>query len=184
MPQPNPNYLADSFCCDKTPGNLQEMYERHRLDQWIIDELYRQDEHWEDVIGWIPFYNTTYELYDMHAERVPDSQSLEGRADCTHFFYSPFMFMPLWLDMKSAIETFIPKNRKNFRERFLFRSYQREYILKSTSSPAVYVVSYGAKRHIANTAVFKNMTLKSSGVTSVDQDVLDWIPTGPELTSA
>jgi len=156
-------------------------YEQYWLDRLLIDELQRQDEHWEDLIGWIPFFNTTLQLYDLHVERHGEPLNTVGRSDCTHFIYSPFMFLPLWLDMTKAFETFLPRNRRNYIRSFVRSTYQSRYVLKTPSSDAIYLVVNGTKRHVQNMEVFQSLGLQLSDVVYVTDEFIDFIPTGAVL---
>eukprot|EP01036_Dinobryon_divergens_P035141 gene35141-45490_t len=66
---------GSDFCCgklDETEAIAGDW--RNRMYQ---EEFRRQDPHWERHVGWLPFFNTTLKLYDMHLE-VNNMQ----RADC------------------------------------------------------------------------------------------------------
>ena len=81
------------FCCDKS-----DAMNEYQLGNWtnILFEksLNKIDKNWRNYLDWLPFYDMTNALYDLHAEG-----NAFGKSDCTHFIYIPFLFYPLWSNL-------------------------------------------------------------------------------------
>lgn len=81
------------FCCRYFP------LDESRSVNWRNDYLFRTltaiDEYWNRSIGWVPFYDASSYLYDMHIEH--------GHGiDCTHYIYSPHMMGFLWRALQTV----------------------------------------------------------------------------------
>ena len=94
---PFPNEL----CCDKNLSliSVQTLNWRNRKFLHYLSQI---DSSWNNYIGWLPFYNFTAQLYDIHLEIKRKST-----ADCTHFSYFPFLFAPLWYNIEDEIDSLI-----------------------------------------------------------------------------
>ena len=88
---PTGSFEPNDFCCDMTTTSLTSSSEDYNWrNNYLKYSLSKLDSNWGKYIGWIPFFNITSALYDLHLERH------YGYVDCTHFIYVPFMFLPLW----------------------------------------------------------------------------------------
>jgi len=85
--------------------------------------------------------------------------------------------------MTAAIETFIPRNIQNYLQRVLNWSFQHDFVVKTATSPAIYLVSNGTKRHIPNQGVMKTLGYRAGAVARAEQDFIDSIPSGPDMGS-
>jgi len=129
------------------------------------------------VVGWIPFFNTTEALYDMHLE-----SNNQYKADCTHYIYSPYLFLPLWLDTIRVMEDFIPRNKRRQKEitqTFFDRIYSAEsnVVLKG-SSKALYLVQNRTKRLFLDWNKFLALGYTSVDVEQVSDTVLGLLADG------
>mmetsp|Transcript_1807 Transcript_1807/g.2846 ORF Transcript_1807/g.2846 Transcript_1807/m.2846 type:complete len:519 (-) Transcript_1807:7-1563(-) len=86
----------NEFCC-----NLP-LKDPH-YSNWRNDLMQRQlaalDPRWESEIGWVPFFNASSALFDLHVEYSPDRYVV----DCTHFIYTPTAYSVLWWELKRAL---------------------------------------------------------------------------------
>ena len=86
-------YNTNRYCC-----NLDEKKQNIPLGRWTDDLLLKSldsmDKNWRNYLDWLPFYDMTNALYDLHAEG-----NAFGKSDCTHFIYIPFLFYPLWSNL-------------------------------------------------------------------------------------
>lgn len=67
-------------------------------DNHFIREFTALDPNWRDFIGWIPFFNLSASLHDIHIEWGDRGQ------DCTHFIYAPHVFESVWRDLRSEVK--------------------------------------------------------------------------------
>ena len=101
------------YCCGAAKnGKLSLEYQKWRMNQFR-QSFFEADPKWEKHITWIPFFQTTAELGDLHSETfhpwfyahkdtIP-TESHQRVMDCTHFVYVPFLFLPLWVATSRAI---------------------------------------------------------------------------------
>lgn len=84
--QPGAQYHRHKFsgpCCRKTmPGNSGNF-----RNLALLEALTTVDPNWREIVGWIPFYDVSQQVYNGH---------VDSNADCTHFAYSPMFFDALW----------------------------------------------------------------------------------------
>jgi len=88
---------SNDFCC-RLP--LDTPFTKNNWRNYlVIDSFNSLDPHWPKSLGWVPLFNTTLELFDLHVEY----NSRTSIVDCTHFFYVPAAFAALWWDLKEAV---------------------------------------------------------------------------------
>jgi hypothetical protein len=87
---------SNDFCC-RLP--LDSPFSNNWRNNGVTDALSQLDSQWARYLGWVPLFNTTLELFDMHVE----FNAATGIVDCTHFFYAPGLFAALWRDLGEAI---------------------------------------------------------------------------------
>lgn len=54
-----------------------------------------------DALAWIPFYNFTLQLSDLHPRQGGDGL---GLGECTHFCSTPHLWMPIWKGLRVSLE--------------------------------------------------------------------------------
>lgn len=86
---------TNDFCC-RLP--LDSPYINNWRNNLMIDHFSALDPSWNTIIGWVPLFQTTLNLFDLHVEYNLRTTIV----DCTHFFYVPNMFAALWLDIEAA----------------------------------------------------------------------------------
>lgn len=84
----------DQFCCSRPQphSQLTSLEWRNRLAR---EELGRLDAQWQRHVHWLPFFESSAELWDLRAEWNVQT----ALPDCTHFAYSPLVFRPLWHEL-------------------------------------------------------------------------------------
>eukprot|EP01041_Mallomonas_annulata_P002100 gene2100-4105_t len=92
---------SKSFCCgySRNESAIQMKNWRNKMFYKYLDEL---DPQWKTYLGWIPFFNMSLEMYDLHPE-----SNLHQHADCTHYVYLPFRMLSFWTSIGSVLEHLI-----------------------------------------------------------------------------
>jgi len=85
------------FCGRYFP--LEEARSVDWRNEYLRRALTSIDEHWNRSIGWVPFYDSSSFLHDMHIEQA---NRLGHGIDCTHYIYSPRMMGFLWRAIQTA----------------------------------------------------------------------------------
>ena len=62
--------------------------------EWLVSELEAIRRDWSRLIGWVPMFEATAQMFDQH---------LEG-GDCTHFAYSPLPWERVWWNLLKSLE--------------------------------------------------------------------------------
>jgi hypothetical protein len=82
-----------SLCCD-SPQSSPFVNGTWR-DRLVRETLSHLDPKWPHLIGYLPLFNLTLSLFDLHL----DFDRTKKTIDCTHFLYVPFLFTPFWGDI-------------------------------------------------------------------------------------
>jgi len=88
----------DSFCCSFP---TQDPHESNWRNSQLMSQLDKADKSWKEYIGWIPFFDDSFALYDMRVEFHEHARFI----DCTHFIYGPTAFSSLWWSIGNAVNS-------------------------------------------------------------------------------
>ena len=91
------------YCC-RLP--LSNPFHNNWRNDLIVTYLNSLDLSWRETVGWVPLFNTTLELFDLHIEY----NSRTGIVDCTHFFYVPAAFAAFWWDLRERLRSLTLKS--------------------------------------------------------------------------
>jgi hypothetical protein len=91
----NQSASRDDFCCSRS----KNPYATEWRNRDVISALDLLQPEWRNILGWIPFYNASLQLYDMHTE----FHTLAVHLDCTHFIYSPLSYSYLWWSIADTL---------------------------------------------------------------------------------
>ena len=100
-------YSPTDFCCDKnhSSASVQNSNWRNRKFLHYLSQI---DSSWNNYIGWIPFYNLSHHLSDIHI-----GLNHHFDVDCSHFAYYPFILAPLWYDIEDKFNRLIDARPRN-----------------------------------------------------------------------
>ena len=96
------SFRTNDLCCIQSDSSIRLAHEYNWRNKVFHDTFTREDPDWTSYVAWIPFFNTSLKLYDMHTEA-----NKQGVFDCTHYIYAPFILGPLWVDTVKAIKTIL-----------------------------------------------------------------------------
>eukprot|EP01041_Mallomonas_annulata_P003126 gene3126-6147_t len=120
------SYKPGDLCCTQS-SDLSIAYAGDWRNKIFRETFYKEDPQWESYIGWIPFFNTSLALYDMHMEVNNNMDS-----DCTHFIYAPFIFSPLWMDTISVLNRMLNVNNAPIRDlSYISQPYRNQRVLST-----------------------------------------------------
>ncbi len=92
------HFYNSSFCCD-SPRSTPYISANWR-NLLIRDTFSQLDPKWNHHIGYLPLFNLTLSLFDLHL----DYDRVKKTIDCTHFFYVPFVFTPFWKEIVKELK--------------------------------------------------------------------------------
>ena len=172
----SPTYVPGSYCCDKSKDSSAP-YAGDWRNRKFLEQLNKEDPNWESYIGWIPFFNITLALYDLHVE-----SNHVFKADCTHYIYLPYIFYPLWINTNLALSRLIDTvNKANLDDKeYLKRIMKDKNILKG-SGKALYLMEDGKKRIFNDWGKFLSMGFQTYDVEPISDENLNLIPDGPPV---
>ena len=100
-------YSPTDFCCDKnhSSASVQNSNWRNRKFLHYLSQI---DSSWNNYIAWLPFYNLSHHLYDIHI-----GLNHHFDVDCSHFAYYPFILAPLWYDIEDKFNRLIDARPRN-----------------------------------------------------------------------
>ena len=95
-----------NYCCQIPAVNPRDQFWPDHMTKKI---LATENKNWHSVIGWVPFFNTSVYLFDMH---VGQDFNQSGNVDCLHYIYSPRTYEFLWWEIQKEIRRLISTNFK------------------------------------------------------------------------
>jgi len=112
------------FCCDNNHSEAAVQNSNWRNRKFLY-HLSREDVSWNSYIEWLPFYNLTSQLFDIHIE-----VHLNSVVDCTHFAYLPFLFAPLWYNIEAGILRLLNSKYRNISQELSMESFSFPMLVK------------------------------------------------------
>lgn len=173
--KPSMDYKAFDFCCNLPKNGSIELNEHDWRNELFRQALEKVDDKWARYVGWVHFFNTTVALHDMHLEL-----NIVHKADCTHFVYKPFIFLPLWIDLYQGIRVAMADYPPFSLDAFISRMTVNNTLVKG-SKKAVYAVINGKKRIFIDWGMFETMGYHAFDIESVDDENLNAIPDGEPI---
>lgn len=171
------SYVSGEFCCNLPKNGSSELTEHDWRNSMFRRSLASVDRDWDRYVGWLPFFNTTIDLFDMHLEL-----NVVRKADCTHYVYKPYIFLPLWDQLYQGarhVMTSLPPFALNA---FIDRMTVNNTLVKG-SKKAVYVIINGKKRIFLDWAMFDAMGYRVFDIESIHDENLNDIPDGDPVVS-
>jgi len=165
---------TNRYCC-----NLDSNKNNIPLGKWSDDllliALNTIDLNWRKYLDWLPFYEMTNSLYDLHVEGNPF-----GKADCTHFVYIPFIFYPLWSHLFNIIKYRLSLPLESVSDFMANVALKNGTLLKGTSL-AVYYIENGKRRIFNDWGIFLKLGLKPYNIHHIPDKELNVIPMGDPM---
>ena len=141
----------------------------------FLEEFARQEPYWSRYVGWIPFFTTTAQLYDLHLE-----SNNVFNADCTHYVYTPFVFAPHWVNLDRTLSDLSKNSAANVTNVMQVFTVDKKAI--KGSSKKVYMMDNGKKRLFTDWALFLKMGIASFDIEQIADFNLDSIPDGKDMS--
>ena len=160
------------YCCNTLPENEiadSESFWRNRQFKEAFNQI---DPMWEQYIGWIPFFNFTLFLHDVHVEVFYEKRAL--KLDCTHYMYIPFSFLPLWHDTHTSLALLLTRTSPRYED--LNLSYSQP--IRGNNMSNIYYVVNGKKRLFRTMQDLKKMGYNMNDCFQVTELQLNSIPEG------
>ena len=164
------------YCCDNnhTQSSVESSNWRNRKFSYYLT---REDPSWSTYVSWLPFFNLTRGLYDVHME--VNHHSL---IDCTHFAYVPFLFAPLWYDIESNLYRLLQSKYRNIP----YNTTQNEYLyaatppalIKNKTNPSIYLLQNGVKRRFSSSRIIGRHGYNARSVAVISDFDFNEIPEG------
>ena len=174
---PFPNEL----CCDKNLSliSVQTLNWRNRKFLHYLSQI---DSSWNNYIGWIPFYNFTANLYDMHFDVHKYLV-----VDCTHFAYLPFLFAPLWYNIETSLHRLIESRSPIPFDNKLIDNINLTALTmlikkRSSNDIDIYLYENGMKRLFKSTKLLAKYKHNLKNVVEFSDVEFDNIPEGLEIS--
>lgn len=179
----NSGFPPDHYCCDALsshdPSSRYDVIAdwRNVKARTFLDEL---DPLWSRYIGWVPFYDFTDTLYDMHLEA-----NYAFNSDCTHLLYTPFLMAKHYVDTQVAFDALVKVDKiaiADARKDVIGRFSTGMHLVKGNlRDKTVFKVENGVRRAIPDGDTFLRMRHSWSDVETVAHPAMEAIPLGHPL---